>query len=512
MNEKHPYKLNPLVFWPVVILMVGVLAISFINQDAFAAFIGNVLNVEVITTKWVVGPIILGLIIASAVLCFIPLGQVKIGGPDAESKYSTFSYWGMCICSTIAIGIVFWGVAYPLTYYMTPYMNWGVEPGTPEAAVRAIAQTNLEWGGQYCLYMIFGIAMAVAIYNYKQPERTSSFLYLLRGKPVNETINNIVDIICVFGIIAGVTCSLGTGTMQCSSGINAIAGVPVSKGLWLVVICLIVVGFLLMSVGGIAKGIKIVTDQNLRLYYIVMGLMLIIGPTIYILDMTFESTGFMFSNGIEMITYTGGLNGDTMPIFWMIWLYVSAAAFAPIVGLFMAKISYGKTIKEMVIGGMLAPAVVNAVWFCIFGGTALHWQETGKVDIWGAMQDLGLEAAMWQFFAELPAGKIWQIVFFLVIFLSFVTLAASSTTSAALTSMIPTRETTEEDEPPMWIKLVWGLIMAVSAYTFISYAGIQGAKSMALIGGMPSLILAALAGICVYRIPKQDIKKFTKID
>lgn len=510
-KKRNPYKLNVAVFAPVVIIMVIIIAISFINQDAFATMIGGILTGEVVSTKWIVGPIILFLIIASAILCVHPIGHVRIGGTEAKPTYKRFSYWSMCVCSTIAIGIVFWGVAYPMTYYMTPYMNWGVEPGTPEAAVRAVAQTNLEWCGQYCLYMIFGIAMAVAIYNYGQPERTSSFLYLLKRKPVNNGVNILVDIICVFGIVAGVTCSLGVGTMQMSSGLNIIFGIDISKALWLIVIMGVIAGFILMSIGGIARGIKIVTDQNLRLYYIVMGAMIIIGPTLYILDMLFESTGYMLSNGIEMITYNGGINGDTLPIFWMIWLYVSAAAFAPIVGLFMAKISYGKKIKEMVIGGMLVPAIINLIWFSIFGGAAIHWQETGKFDIWGAISDLGLEAAMWKFFGNLPGGIfLWGIVFFIVIYLSFVTLAASSTTSAALTAMVATRKVSETEEPPVWVKVVWGAIMGISAYIFISYAGIDGAKSMALIGGMPSIILAGIAGICVYRIPKKDIAIFKR--
>ena len=506
MNKKSPFIVNKAVFFPLVILMVGILAISFINQDAFATVIGGILNAEVIDLKWTVGPIILFMLLVAVVLAVCPASKKKLGGPDAVAEYSNFSYWGMCVCSTIAIGIVFWGVAYPMTYYMEPWAGWGVEPGTPEAAVKAIAQTNLEWSGQYVLYGMFGLAMGISMYNYGQPTRTSSFLFLLRGKPAGNVVNIIIDILCVFGIIAGVTCSLGTGTMQLASGLDAIFGIEPSKMTWLLVEAIVVVGFILMSNAGIAKGIRIVTDQNLRIYYALMILMVIIGPTLYIFDMATESTGYLLNNFIGDITYTGGINGDDSPIFWMIWLYVSAVAFAPIVGLFMAKISYGRTIREMVVGAMLVPALVNAAWFIIFGATAIHWQNTGEMDIYAAMQEVGVEGAMWQFFSHLPAGKFFQIVFWIVIIISFVTLASSSTTTASFTSMVATREVSNEEEPPIWMKTVWGLIMAVSAFVFISYAGINGAKSMALIGGMPTLFLAALAAFCMLKYVTGGVK------
>ncbi len=159
----------------------------------------------------------------------------------------------------------------------------GVEAGSPAAAVKALAQNNLEWAwGQYAQYGIFAMALGIAIYNYKQPSRASSFLYLINGKPANKKINNIVDILCLFGIVSGVTCSLGTGTMQISAGLNSIFGIEPSKFVWLIVEIIIVAGFLLMSIGGIAKGIKIITDRNLELYILVLIFVIGFGPTLYV--------------------------------------------------------------------------------------------------------------------------------------------------------------------------------------------------------------------------------------
>lgn len=500
-NKNSAYKMNYAIFWPIVIIMIALIALSFANQEWFSKVISGVLTAEVINFKWSVGPIVLFMFITMLAMTVHPIGKVRLGGDEARPNFSNFSYWGLCICSTIAIGIVFWGVAEPMNYFMNPWIGWGLEPGSPGAAVKAIAQTNLEWAwGQYALYGIFAIAIGVAVYNYDQPMRTSSFLFFLRGKPSNEKVNTLIDIICLIGIIAGVTCSLGTGTMQMSAGLNAILGIGVSKALWLIVEIIVVIGFVLMSIGGIAKGIKIVTDQNLRLYIIILALMLFIGPTVYILDMLFESTGLMFGTFVQSITYTGGINSDDSPIFWMIWLYVSAAAFAPIVGMFLAKISYGRTIKEVVIGTLIMPSLINVVWFTVFGSMAFEMQTSGKFDIWGAIQGLGLEAAMFQFFAQLPFGTVFQVVFWITIYISFVTLASSATTTTAIATMTQVRELKEGEEPPITIKSFWAALMAVSAFVFISYAGIEGAKSFALIGGLPTLILGGLAAVCVWRI------------
>ena len=215
-----------------------------------------------------------------------------------------------------------------------------------------------------------------------------------------------------------------------------------------------------------------------------------------------ESTSTTFGSFVQSICYTGGIDGNDGPIFWMVWQYVSVAAFAPIVGLFLAKISFGRSLKEIAIGTMLIPALFTCIWFVTFGSLAFDMQLSGTFDIWGSMNELGMEATMFKVFEQLPGGIIWCVVFLVVIYLSFVTLASSSTTTAAMVSTITLDPIGDEDEPPLWIKSIWAIIMAVSAYVFISFAGITGAKSMALIGGMPSMILGAICAVCVWKIKK----------
>lgn len=499
---KSAFRINKLIVYPVSLVMLAVIIISFINQKMFATIMSGLMNGFVNNFKWIVGPTILLMIITGIIMYAHPIGKIRLGGVNAKPKFSNFSYWGLCICSTIATGIVFYGVVQPLTFFEQPWAGWG-KPESTSAAVHALAENNLEWAwGQYIAYTIWAIVLGIAIHNLRQPTKVSSFLFVFTGKEVKKGWNIFVDLLTIIGIIAGVTCSLGTGTMQMSAGLNQVFGIDVNRVLWLIVEAVVVIGFLLMSVGGIAKGIKVVTDQNFNLYIIVLIVMALFGPTLYIFDMFVQSTGLTANNFISMLTYDGGTDGNKAVISWQIWQFVSCACFAPITGLFLAKVSYGRTVREVVTGVWIVPSLFNCVWFVVFGSIAFDMQKNGTFDLWASLQKEGMEATMFEMFKQFPFGTVLCVVFLVVIYLSFVTLASSATTTASYASMITVRDVREDEEPPMYMKTYWALIMAACAYVMISYAGIDGAKSFATIGGLPTIVMEFMAGMAVYRIPK----------
>lgn len=504
INGMSEFRLRKAIFWPIVIVMVAIIVLSFINQEWFANVINTIVDLEVRSLKWAVGPIVLFMFITIAIVIFGPLGKIRMGGQEAKSDIGVFSYWGLCICSSIAIGIVFYGVAHPLELFMDPYEIWGVNPESPGAAIRAVAQTSFEWGwGQFCAYGCFAITIGIAMYNFKQPARVSSLLYMINGKPVNDKVNLAVDLISVFGIVCGVSCSLGTGTMQMASGLNMIFGIEINNILWLIVEAVVVAGFLLMSIGGIKKGIKVVTDKNLQLYIIILVVVIVVGPTLYIFDMFTESLGLTFGEFINNIGYTGGIDGNERALNWQIWQWISVACFSPITGLFFAKISYGRTLREIAIGTSLIPSIFVSIWFTVFGSYGFNLQTSGELDLWEKMQEQGMEATMFELFRTLPGGMIWCVIFMFVIYISFVTLASSATTSTGFVSTTIDRPVGKDEEPPMWIKCTWALIIAASAYIFISFAGIDGAKAISNIGGMPVMLFSALVAVCVLLVGKR---------
>ena len=500
--KKSPFnfKLNHIVFWPPFAFLVLVVALSFINQEAFASGTKSAVMWLINSLGWSIGLTITVLLAVALILIIHPAGKRKLGGPDAVPRFKSWSWFGMVLCSSIAIGVVFWGVAEPMTHFATTSKDWGMEPFSRDAAVKAMAQTNLEWAGQYVLYAIFAVVVGLACFNYGQPMMISSFMFFAKGRPLSAAARHTVDILCVIAIVSGVACSLGTGTMQVTAGLNQLLGVPINKITWLIVIIAIVVAFVGTSYSGISKGIKWLGEQNLNLFLIVLGIIFLLGPSLYVLNLMVESSAYMVQNFLVDLNYTGYLDGKDWPVFWPMWLYVSCAAFAPMVGMFMATISYGRSIREVIIGCGLLPGLFNLVWFNVFGGTAFKMQIDGEFDIWGKIQTLGLESAMFEFFASFPFGGILVYVFLVVIFISFVTLANAVTTSVSIITTDTSTDILGRGEPSGLVKIAWGALMGVTAYIFISFSGIEGAKMAALIGGFPILLMTLFVAFCICRV------------
>jgi choline-glycine betaine transporter len=347
---------------------------------------------------------------------------------------------------------------------------------------------------------LYAVAIGLACFNYGQPMMISSFMFFFKGKPVSTATRNVVDIICVIAIVSGVACSLGTGAMQISSGLNNVLGVPINKLTWLLVIIAVVSAFVASSYSGIVKGIKFLSNLNMYLFIAVLVIIFLLGPSQYILSMTVESTAYLLQNFLVDINYSGYIQGQDWPIFWPIWLFVSAAAFAPMVGVFMGRISYGRSLREIIIGCGVMPGLFNLIWFNVFGATAFKMQTSGDFDIWGKIQSLGLESAMFEFFGSFPFGGFLVYLFMVVIFVSFVTLADSVTTSVSIITTDASTDILKKVEPAGLVKIVWGVLMGSTAYIFISFGGIEGAKMAALIGGFPILLLTLFVALCICRM------------
>lgn len=493
---KERVKLNKPVFWVPLIVMVGMVILSFVNVDAFASITGKGTTWISNNTMWFVCLGMIFMVTFLFLFLFLPIGKKRIGGPDAKSRYKNIPWFAMVLCGSIGSGIIFWGVGQPMTYFMEVAKDWGMEPGSTDAAVKAIAQCSWEWAAQYCFYAFYAVALGIAAFNHAQPLRVSSFAYLATGREPSTWVKLLIDILCVTCIIASVTCSLGNGIMQLSSGLNIIAGVEISKVLWLIVAIAVVAAFILTSVSGVDKGISKLANFNFYSYAIILVLIFVIGPGKYVLSLATESMSYLVGNIFETAGYTGVLDGVSWTKDWPFWQFVGAAGFAPIFGIFFAKISYGRTIKEVVIGVGLLPALFNIIWFCIFGGYAFHLQTTGQYDVWGNIVAKGAEASMFDLLAQLPLGKVFVVVFWVIIFISFVTMANSVTTSAAIVTTQTKINKDGDGEPPALIKFIWGIVMGATAYTFISFAGIAGAKSAINLFDFPLFVMVVCC-LCV---------------
>ncbi|MEE0776755.1 MAG: BCCT family transporter, partial [Bacillota bacterium] len=402
----------------------------------------------------------------------------------------------MSLCGGIAIGIVFWGVAEPIQHLEAP--AHGITPESAEAIMFSMSTVFHHWSfTPYALYVTATIPIALAVYNYHQKMTISSGLYFLMGDRCHGKIGTVVDAVCLFSLAGGIATSMGMGIMQISSGLNFVTGIDPTPFVWAMVALCIILFFTASSAVGMDKGLKWLSDQNLKLYVIVLLFILIVGPTTYILKLGAESTGEFITTFFAKSTYLGAATGEDWSRWWSIFYWASWIAYAPVVGVFLTRLCYGRTIRQFLAVNLVAPAIFGILWFTVFGGTSIHMQLEGTFDLWSALEANGLESAVFTFFDQFPLGTFLVILFLVIIVISFVTMADSMTSVAAIMSTSGFQQ--EEGEPPLFLKLAWGIIMGSLAWVMISFAGIDGTKMLAVLASFPLLFLMIALALSAVR-------------
>ncbi len=485
-NSIKTSRINHTVFWPPFLVLLASVIFSFINGDGFAVAMNGAYEWITNWFDWLFALVALGFVILCIVIFCSPAGRIKFGGEDAKPKYTFIQWFAMSLCGGIAIGIVFWGVAEPIQHLEEPAL--GITPESAEAVMFSISTVFHHWSfTPYALYVTATIPIALAVYNYHQKMTISSGLYFLLGDRCHGKIGTIVDAVCLFSLAGGIATSMGMGIMQIASGLDFVAGIDPSPFIWAIVALGIVISFTASSAVGMDKGLKWLSDQNLKLYILILLFIIVVGPTAYIFKIGVEGMGEFVTTFFSKSTYLGVATGEDWSRWWSIFYWASWIAYAPVVGVFLTRLCYGRTIRQFLAVNLVAPALFGIVWFTVFGGTSIHMQLDGSFDLWSALETNGLESAVFAFFDQFPFGTFVVILFLVIIVISFVTMADSMTSVAAIMSTSGFQQ--GEGEPPLFLKVTWGLIMGSLAWVMISFAGIDGTKMLAVLASFPLLFL-----------------------
>lgn len=496
--ENKQKRINHWVFWPPFILMLATVVLNFANYDLFTKFMNNAFSWVANSFGWFLYLTVLISVILLAVIMFSDVGNIRFGGKNAKPEFGTWNWFAMSLCAGIGTGIVFWGVAEPITHFAAPPASLGIEPFSEPAALFSMSRAYLHWTiSPYAMYVICAIPIALAYYNYKQPLTVSSSLYFLIGDRCRGSVGKIVDIICLYAIVGGVAGSLGTGLLQIGSGVEFVSGIKAGPFIWAVIALMIVLAYTISSYTGLNKGIRVLSDINTKVFIAVMLFVLIVGPTAFILKIGVEGLGLYLGQFFEMSTFLSSVGGDQWPTWWTLFYWAIWFAFAPIVGLFLVRVTYGRTIRQFIAVNLLLPAVFGMVWFAIFGGTAIEMQISGTMDLWGSINANGVENAIYVFFSSFPLGVILVPIFLFTICISFVTLADSMTTCVA--GMSTEGLSMTDNEAPLYLKAVWGVLMGAVAWVMICFAGIDGVKMVSTLAGLPIAFLMFIMAVSVIK-------------
>ncbi|NUB93513.1 BCCT family transporter [Haloterrigena sp. SYSU A121-1] len=433
-------------------------------------------------------------------LVFGPWGNVKLGKPDEEPQYSFVSYFAMLYSAGIGAGIVFWGPAEAIFHYDTVPPLVGAESQTADAAVGAVRYTFFHWGlSAWAAYAIMSLPIAFYTYRHDAPMRVSTVLTPFLGiDNLDSGWAKLVDILAVFATLGGIATTLGFVGSQFLTGIEYTTGVSVGDAGTILAIVGLTIAFTLSVTVGIEKGVRRVSRFNMGLFVVVMLLTFVLGPSAYIMSVTTEALGQYINQFVAMSFFMNAGNGSSWVGNWTIFYWAWWFSWTPFVGLFIARVSRGRTIRQVVVTGVLASTAVTIPWFGIMGSIAITEQSTNAADILGVISEYGVAGSGYPLFEALPAGDVLNLLFLLLITTFFVTSADSSTLALGMLT------TGGELEPSTINRVIWGALVGALASLLMVVGGVDALQAASIITGGPFAVITILAVLAI-SYPCHDI-------
>lgn len=416
-------------------------------------------------------------------LALSPYGKIRLGKDDDRPEFSWISWIGMLFAAGIGVGFVFWGVAEPVLYYIdTPV---GYEPRTTSAAIAGLRYGSYHWAlHPWAIFSIVGLTLAYVQFRKGRPALISSAFYPFLGRNTDGAIGKTVDILAVLATCTGVATTFGLSAMQITGGLSSFTSLPNEIWVQLIVIGIVTVLFIFSAARGVDRGIKILSNINIGVAGLLLLFILILGPTLFIAENFVTTLGGYISNVIPMsLTLTPFSESEwlgTNTIFFWAW-HIS---WAPFMGLFIARISRGRTIREFMGGVLIVPSLLAIIWFTTFGGTALNLEMYGPGGIADLVTD-NVELALFETLSHLPLSAVTTVLSVILIFIFFITSADSATyVLGAMTSR-------GSLNPSLRIKLIWGILIAGTASVLLisGGGGLDALQTASLIAALPFSII-----------------------
>jgi len=432
-----------------------------------------------------------------AYLAFSRYGKIRLGKDDERPEFSRPSWFAMLFAAGMGIGLVFWGVAEPISHVETP--PYAMAPaGSPEAAELGMRYAFFHWGlHPWAVYGV--VAMAIAYFSFRQGRGgvISSVFYPLIGERVNGPIGKAIDIFAILATLFGVAVSLGLGALQINGGLNFLFNIPSEAYVQIVIIAVITVLFLASAATGVDKGIRILSNLNMLLAASLLSFVFILGPTVFLMDtftqMVGDYAGALVSMSFERNVFEDSSWADNWTIFyWATWI-----AWAPFVGAFIARISRGRTIREFVLAVLFVPSIVSFFWFSTMGGTGIELDRTGDGVISSAVAE-NVNTALFVMLEQLPISFITSIIAMFLIAIFFITSADSA--SFVLGSM----SSGGTLNPATPVKFVWGITISSFAAVLLLSGGLTALQNVAIIAAVPFAIIMLFMCAALFKALPKD--------
>ena len=439
-------------------------------------------------------------------LIFVPLGKIRLGGSQAKPEHSTITWFSMLFAAGMGIGLMFWSVAEPVAYYTGWYGTpLNVTANTPEAADLAMGATMFHWGlHPWAIYAVVALSLAFVAYNKGLPLTIRSAFYPLFGEKVWGVIGHIIDVLAVIATIFGLATSLGFGALQATSGLNFLFGIPNTLTTQILVICGVTAVAIVSVARGLEGGVKLLSNINMIIAAGLALLIIIIGNSGAILG----AVGTLLLSYVENIIPLSswiGREDETFYHGWTVFYWAWWISWSPFVGMFIARVSRGRTVREFVIAVLLVPTLVSVIWMAIFGGSALDQVQNGVGALAGGLTDSSL--AMFQMFASLPLTSVISFIGIVLVLVFFVT--SSDSGSLVIDGITAGGKT----DAPMTQRVFWAILEGVIAIALLVGGGsdsLGAIQSAAITIGLPFTLLMLVMCVSLWKGLQGDVHLIAK--
>jgi glycine betaine transporter len=499
-NQPNGKKISPVFIYSAIITGIVVL-IGAIVPEQFDT-VTNTIKLW-ITDKlgWYYLILTTFIVFFCVFLIFSPIGKLKLGKPNDKPEFNTVSWFAMLFSAGMGIGLVFYGAAEPMADFAAPP---NADPKTTAAYTEALRSTFFHWGFHaWSIYGVVALALAYAQFRKGEPGLISRTLRPILGNKVEGPIGTVIDVLAVFATVVGVAVSLGMGALQINGGLNYLFGIPNTIWVQAIIIVVVTILFIMSAWSGLSRGIQYLSNLNISLGAILMIAALIIGPTILILNMMTSSTGSLLNSFLFNTFDTAAQNPQKREWMssWTLYYWGWWLSWSPFVGIFIARVSKGRSVREFIAGVLLVPALVSFVWFSVFGVLGI---ETGKKN--PELFNMTAETQLFGVFNEIPFGIVLSLIALVLIASFFITSADSATFVLGMQTSFGSLE------PSNVVKVTWGIAQSLIAFVLLFAGGGNGAdalnaiQSAAIISALPFSFVVIMMMTSFYKDANKERK------
>jgi BCCT family betaine/carnitine transporter len=490
------------IFWPALVCVLAIVVPIIAAPEASDRVLKDMLNFTTHQLGFLYLWFTVAVFVTLAWFAFGRYGGVKLGDAEDQPEFSGPSWVAMLFCAGVGTSLLYWATIEWVYYYQAP--PFGIESESAKAAHWAAMYGLFHWGpSAWALYCIPALPIAYSFHVRKIPFlRMSEACRGLLGDRVDGLLGKLIDILFILGLVGGTGTSLGLGTPILSEAISSLLNIERSLGLDVVVVAIWTVLFSTSVYLGLEKGIKWLSDINVFLGLGLCACILVLGPTVFILDTFTNSIGLLASYFVQMSFYTDPVGKSGFPQSWTIFYWAWWIAYAPYMGLFIARISKGRTIRQVVVANLVWGSLGCWLFFALLGNTALNYELNGVVPVMQIMADVSPQAAIVAVIEALPFGTFMLVIFLLMGFIYSATTVDSSAYSIA--SVASKDLKAGEREPRRWNRVFWALTLGTMAVALMYLGGLEPLKTVSLVVAFPLMIIIAISVGSLLRWLKED--------